>query len=101
MEDFTYLEGIYVIMIIQIAKLTDQEIKEKDVHSWPIWSCEISEFDWEYGEQESCYLLEGEVEVSSTHETVRFTAGDFVVFPKNLKCRWKVKKPVRKHYRFS
>ena len=101
MEDFTYLEGIYVIMIIQIAKLTDQEIKEKDVHSWPIWSCEISEFDWEYGDSESCYLLDGKVEVQSEFESVRFSAGDFVVFPRGLKCRWKVIKPVRKHYTFG
>ena len=101
MEDITYLEGIYVIMIIQIAKLTDQEIKEKDVQSWPIWSCEISEFDWEYDQRESCLLLEGEVEVSCDNEAVKFAIGDFVVFPKGLKCRWKVLKPVRKHYAFG
>ena len=44
---------------------------------------------------------EGEVEVESDHETVKFSVGDFVVFPKGLKCRWKVTKPVRKHYSFS
>ena len=71
------------------------------VLSWPIWTCEISEFDWEYDDKESCYLLEGEVVVSTSLETVKFSSGDFVVFPKGLKCRWKVIKPVRKHYTFG
>ena len=88
-------------MQIKIKQLTENEIKERGITSWPIWDCDISEFDWEYGEQETCLLLEGEVEVESDHETVKFSAGDFVVFPKGLKCRWKITKPVRKHYSFS
>jgi len=88
-------------MNIQINKLTESEIAKKEIKSWPIWSCEVSEFDWEYSEQESCLLLEGEVEVSSAFETVKLCVGDYVVFPKGLKCRWKVTKPVRKHYSFN
>ena len=88
-------------MNIKINKLTDKEINNMGVLSWPIWTCDISEFDWEYGEKESCLLLEGEVEVISDIETVNFSAGDFVVFPRGLKCRWKVIKPVRKHYTFN
>ena len=88
-------------MKIQITKPSDQEINDMDISSWSIWSCEVSEFDWEYSDQETCLLLEGEVEVSSEFETVRFSAGDYVVFPKGLKCRWKVTKPVRKHYSFN
>ena len=88
-------------MNIQINKLTESEIAKKEIKSWPIWSCEVSEFDWEYSEQESCLLLEGEVEVSGDFETVKFGVGDYVVFPKGLKCRWKVAKPVRKHYSFN
>ena len=86
---------------IEITKLPEQKIIDREIRSWPIWTCDISEFDWEYSEQESCLLLEGEVEVESDHETVKFSVGDFVVFPKGLKCRWKVTKPVRKHYSFS
>ena len=71
------------------------------VLSWPIWTCEISEFDWEYDQQESCLLLEGEVAVKSDNKEVKLGAGDFVVFPRGLKCRWKVIKPVRKHYSFD
>ena len=88
-------------MTIEITHPNDEEIEEKGVLSWPIWSCEISEFEWEYDQQESCLLLEGEVEVKSDIETVKFGGGDFVVFPKGLKCKWKVIRPVRKHYSFS
>ena len=88
-------------MKIEIEKLPDEKITELGIKAWPIWTCGISEFDWEYGAEESCLLLEGEVEVSSEFESVRFSAGDYVVFPKGLKCRWKVTKPVRKHYSFS
>ena len=88
-------------MKISIHKLSEKEIDKKEIRSWPIWSCEISEFDWEYGEQESCFLLEGDVEVKTNFETVNFSHGDYVVFPRGLKCRWKVIKPVRKHYSFS
>ena len=89
------------MMNIKITNLKDKEIEERGIFSWPIWTCEISEFDWEYGDSESCYLLDGKVEVQSEFETVQFSAGDFVVFPKGLKCRWRVTSPVRKHYSFG
>ena len=88
-------------MKIEIIKLTEDDIIKQNIRSWPIWTCGVSEFDWEYSEQESCLLLEGEVEVASDNETVKFGAGDFVVFPKGLKCKWKITSPVRKHYSFS
>jgi hypothetical protein len=88
-------------MKIEISKVSKNELSEMGVFSWPIWSCEVSEFDWEYSDEESCLLLDGEVEVSSDIETVSFGAGDFVVFPRGLKCRWKVIRPVRKHYTFN
>ena len=89
------------IMQIFIHKPSDKEIDKKKILSWPIWTCNVSEFDWEYDQQESCLLLEGEVEVASDNKAVTFGVGDFVVFPRGLKCRWKVIKPVRKHYSFS
>ena len=88
-------------MKIEIIKLSESKITEKNILQWPIWTCEVSEFNWEYSDEEACLLLDGEVEVSSEFETVRFSAGDYVVFPKGLKCRWKVAKPVRKHYSFN
>ena len=88
-------------MKIEITKLTEDDIIKQNIRSWPIWTCGVSEFDWEYSEKESCLLLEGEVEVISDFETVKFSAGNYVIFPVGLKCRWNVIKPVRKHYSFS
>ena len=88
-------------MRIKIKQLSKAEIQNKGITNWPIWTCDISEFDWEYTEQESCMLLEGEVEVTTTTEAVRFRTGDYVVFPKGLKCRWIVIQPVRKYYKFG
>ena len=88
-------------MKVEIIKLSENEIIEKDILQWPIWCCEVSEFEWEYSNQKSCLLLEGKAEVGSKFETVLFSAGDYVVFPKGLKCRWKVAKPVQKHYSFN
>ena len=86
---------------ISITKKTDSELGTLGVRSWPIWTCEVSEFPWEYAEKETCFLLGGDVEVSTEEETVRFGTGDFVVFPKGLKCIWRVMEPVRKHYNFG
>ena len=88
-------------MKIEIIKLTEDDIIKQNIRSWPIWTCGVSEFDWEYSEKESCLLLEGDVEVISDFETVKFSAGDYVIFPRGLKCRWNIIKPVRKHYNFS
>jgi len=71
------------------------------VASWPTWSCGVSVFDWNYEEEETCYLLEGQVTVTVGEEDVRFAKGDLVTFPAGLSCVWKVTAPVRKHYRFS
>ena len=38
-------------MKIQILK----NKSETDFHSWPIWECEPSQFDWEYPEEEQCF----------------------------------------------
>jgi uncharacterized cupin superfamily protein len=89
-------------MHVVIKQLSAEEIKHLGIYNWPVWTKEISVFDWAYDSQEDCYILEGEAEViCSLGEKCTFKAGDFVTFPKGLTCKWIVKKPVRKHYRFS
>ena len=88
-------------MKIDINPMTMEQAIEQGITSWSIWTCEASEFDWEYSENESCYLLEGEVEVTTNWETLNFGKGDFVKFPKGLQCKWKVTKAVKKHYQFN
>ncbi|MCW8826852.1 MAG: cupin domain-containing protein [Gammaproteobacteria bacterium] len=80
----------------------DSRLNALAVTSWPIWEKEVSEFPWHYDEQEICYLLEGEVEVTPDGgEVASFGAGDLVTFPAGMDCYWKITKAVRKHYRFG
>jgi uncharacterized cupin superfamily protein len=85
-------------MPIQIRKPSEAE--KAEAAGWPLWECQPSSFEWGYAQEEQCWLLEGEVRVEARGKEFSFGAGDFVVFPKGLACRWHVEKAVRKHYRF-
>jgi len=85
---------------IIIKQLSDVEVDNMGILNWPIWTCEVSEFPWQYDVEESCLILEGEVYVAVGSDTVQIKAGDFVIFPKGLVCVWQVTKPIRKHYQF-
>jgi len=89
-------------MGIEVRKPTPEELQSLGVSGWPIWEKEESSFDWHYDEKETCYFLEGEVEVETTEgEKVSIGKGDLVSFPQGLSCRWHIKKKVRKHYLFE
>ena len=83
-------------MTIQILK--DKEIKEYE--SWPIWDCNPNQFDWEYLDEEHCYIIEGSVTVKTPTEEVKISSGDYVIFPKGLKCNWIVHSYIKKYYKF-
>jgi len=89
-------------MHIAVQQLSDEEKQNLGIFDWPIWTKEISIFEWHYDTKEECYILEGDVEVLGFHgEKTSFGPGDFVTFPKGFTCTWVVKKPVRKHYRYQ
>jgi len=87
---------------IEIKKPDKSELDSLNVENWPIWEKEKSEFDWFYDSTEECFVLEGKVTVKTEDgNEVEFGKGDFVTFPKGLKCIWKVIEPIRKHYNFK
>lgn len=88
---------------IEIERNPDEErLKDLGVYDWPIWTKEVSEFPWSYEEPETCYFLEGDVEVTlEDGEPVTVGKGDLVTFPEGMDCTWNVREPVRKHYRFG
>lgn len=86
---------------IIIKKPSQQELDTLNIKSWNPWSCNVSKFDWEYSEEEVCYLFEGQVVVETATEKVEINAGDLVTFPKGLKCNWDIKKQIRKVYKFN
>ena len=88
-------------MQISVKKPTQEELDTLGIKNWGSWECDASTFDWEYSDKETCYLYEGKVTVKTSEGEVSFGAGDLVVFPKGLKCTWKVAEPVRKAYKFG
>jgi uncharacterized cupin superfamily protein len=85
---------------VTIQKLDEAAIEKQGIRQWPIWTKEVSRFDWSYDENEECLILEGEFSVETDEGTFRVKAGDFVTFAKGLRCVWNITRPVRKHYHF-
>ncbi len=88
-------------MKIEVKKLSETEINELGIKSWPIWTKEKSTFDWHYDSKEMCLFLEGKVIIEANGEKIEIGKGDFVTFPKGLSCVWNVIEPVKKHYFFE
>ncbi|MHC4289743.1 MAG: cupin domain-containing protein [Planctomycetota bacterium] len=87
---------------IVVRKPSEQEIQL--CQSWPVWTCGVSEFEWEYTQVEKCLIIAGNVEITDnppSGNTVSLGPGDFVMLPDALKCIWKVTQPVKKHYDFE
>ncbi|MCK5257948.1 MAG: cupin domain-containing protein [Thermoplasmatales archaeon] len=84
--------------MITIRKPNENEIREFE--TWPVWEKEESEFDWEYSDKETCYILQGKAQVFDENGAilVEFGKGDLVVFPPGLRCKWKILENMRKHY---
>jgi uncharacterized cupin superfamily protein len=72
------------------------------VFDWDIWTKEVSEFPWYYGNSETCYFLEGEVIVTPRGaQPVTMGKGDLVIFPAGMSCTWNILSDVKKHYIFG
>jgi len=83
-------------------KPNEKRLKALGINEWPIWTKEESEFPWSYDDTETCYFLKGDVVVTPDGgEPVEVGEGDLVVFPKGMFCTWKIRKDVKKHYRFG
>lgn len=85
---------------VKVENPTQEQLSRLNVTSWPIWTKEVSVFDWHYDQEEVCYLLEGEVTVTTDQGATTFKKGDLVTFSKGLSCNWQIHKAVRKHYLF-
>ncbi len=89
-------------MKIIVEKPKKEQLENMGVFSWPIWEKEKSTFPWYYDEKETCYFLEGKVRVTPEGQKgIEIKKGDFVTFPKGMKCTWEILSAVKKHYKFG
>ena len=87
---------------VVVRKPSDAEIAE--CRTWPVWRGDVSRFDWDYTQTETCLLVEGKVTVygrGEDKESVTVQAGDLAVFPEGLLCVWEIKEPVAKYFSFT
>ena len=86
-------------MKIEVSQPVNAELEKQGVFDWPIWEKAVARFDWHYDSEETCFLLEGQVEVTTPDgQAVTFGAGDMVRFPAGLSCTWDISVPVKKHF---
>jgi uncharacterized cupin superfamily protein len=62
-----------------------------------VWECSVGSFVWHYGEDETVYIISGEVFLSTENgEERRLGQGDMAFFPGGVSCKWRVTAPVKK-----
>ncbi len=86
---------------IKVTRPTNDALEKHNIKTWSPWGCDVSTFDWEYSDEEICYILEGFVTViTEDGKKVDIQKGDLVTFPKGMKCKWEVKEKINKVYIF-
>ncbi|MFC1495824.1 cupin domain-containing protein [Candidatus Margulisiibacteriota bacterium] len=84
---------------IEIERPDGDKLLSMHVDKWSEWTCEPSEFEWEYIDEEMAFVRKGKALITEAGgEDVEIKAGDLVTFPKGLKCHWKVTEPFNKVY---
>jgi hypothetical protein len=82
-----------------VTKATEEQ--EKESGSWPVWDHYPDTFDYEYDEKEEFYVVQGKAVIHTDEGETHFEAGDYVVMPKGMKCKWHILEKVVKHYKFG
>lgn len=79
--------------------VTPVKLDAMNVDCWPVWTKEVSTFEWTYDSDEVCYILEGEAIVTpSGGVAVTIQRGDLVQFPAGMSCTWQITADIEKHY---
>ena len=58
-------------MKIEVKRVSKEELESLGTQNWSTWGCDVSEFDWEYGDKETCYIKEGKVIVNSLNPLIQ------------------------------
>lgn len=85
-------------MHIEVLHLSEVEKQNLGIYSWPIVTIDKRLFAMHHEKKEECYLLEGEVEMTTADGAkTKFGAGDYVVIPEGFTCICNIRQTVRKH----
>ena len=91
----------------EVVKATDAMLSDMKVSEWPTWTTAGSEKykvgvvapEKVYDTNELSYIISGSMEIiPKDGEAVLVQAGDFVTFPENFACNWKVIEEINKHW---
>ena len=102
--------GVPMATALPEITVTPMSLEEAErtysVSKWGKWGCGVSTFDWQYSGTETAYVLKGKVLVTPTGswascKPTEVSAGDLVVFPDGMTCKWEVTEAIDKHYNFS
>ena len=66
---------------IKVEKPTPERLAELGVENWSTWECGVETFDWQYSDDETAYVQQGRVEVTTEEGQV---VARFVVCVGNL-----------------
>jgi ethanolamine utilization protein EutQ (cupin superfamily) len=83
---------------VTVIKPTFVDLRDMSVFNWPIGLVGVSRFHAHYDENETCYIDDGKISVTTGEQTVIFGAGDLATFPAGTDCTWRVISPVRMRY---
>ena len=62
-----------------------------------VWDCTPGRFNWQYFQDETVYIISGEVFITDESGSERrLGAGDMALFPAGSSCTWRVTSHVRK-----
>jgi hypothetical protein len=87
---------------IKISRPSKNELDKLGIGEWSSWECDPSEFDWQYPDRETAYVFKGRGGVfTDDGGKVEIGPGDLVIFPKGLKCHWRVLERIEKVYKMG
>lgn len=77
-------------------------LKTLGVSDWPIYASGVDDFEHRFTQDETCYVIEGEVTVTPRGGApLVFRKGDLATFARGTVVRWDMRVPFRKHYRLG
>ncbi len=84
-----------------VKHLSDAEVNRLKISSWEVWEHDAIKADWKVEEQETFYVLEGEVNITVGEKTFCVKKNMLASLPKDLECVWEIPKYIKKMYKLN